>query len=375
MGSDDTVDESAGDDRESTGDETERTESGPESMGDETESTAGSGWLARRRASKRERTERDRAEREAARVAERDERYRDDLDAQRSLTGAGDPPEARMRRAIAAIRREGYKVAVIYAVVDAALAALVVNLLVGVFDPDWLPTTLPLPRVLLEALVPHTGTLPPVPTSIVVGLAAGVVVFAVELVGRTRRPIVEQFEDANPEVREALRTARDAVRSGKESRMAVALYEDVLARLRRSSSFGLVNLKRVLVTVLLVSAVSVASIQVAVVDLEVGASGTDRPGTDADGGTSEYQGLQDASGVLGEPEDVTAGEETLDTTIATQGGGDDGDTGTATAYDSSGFSGGTEVEAQEAGFAEREQLEDAELIREYNLRIRSEDDT
>lgn len=358
MGPDDTVDDPS-----------------DESTGSGNESTEGDGWLARRRTSKRERVERNRAQREAARAAERDEQYREDLDAQRSLTEGGESPEKRMRRAIAAVRREGYKVAVIYAVVDAALAALAVNLLVGVFDPGWFPATLPWPRVLFEAIVPYTGTLPPVPTSIVVGLAAGVVVFAAELLVRTRRPIVEQFEDANPEVREALRTARDAVRSGRDSRMAVALYEDVLARLRRTSSFGLVNLKRVLVTVLLVSVVSVASIQVAVVDLDVTDLGADRPETDPDGGTTEYEGLQDASGVLGEPEDVSAGEETLDTTISTQGGGDDGETGTAAAYESSGFSGGTDVEAQEAGFAEREQLEDADLIREYNLRIRSEDDT
>jgi hypothetical protein len=330
------------------------------------------GWFERRRNRKRQ-AEADRhARKEAEAAAERDEQYRAELDRQRSLSETK-PPAERMRRAIKQVRREGYKVAVIYAAVDAALAALVVNLLVQVVKPASLPATLPWPRVVFDAIVGATGAPPgPLQTAIVAGLVAGILVFAVELAVRTRRPFVEQFEGANPEVQEALRTARDAVRSDRDSRMAVALYEDVLARLRRTSSIGLVNLKRVFLTVLVVSVVSVASIQVAVVDLDIGDLGpgeTENP----DDRDSEYEGLQDASGVLGEPEDVTAGEENLNTTLSTQGGGDSGGNGSsAAAYESSGFSDAADVDGQAAGFAEREQLEDAELIREYNLRIRED---
>jgi hypothetical protein len=334
------------------------------------------GWLARRRAAKREQTARKRDRSEQRDAARRDEQYRTDLDEQRSLSDEGTSPERRMRRAITEVRREGYKVALIYAVVDAALAALAVNLLVQVVKPAELPTTLPWPTALFDAIVRYAGAPPgPLQTSIVVGIAAGVVVFVVEFAVRTRRPFVEQFEGANPEVREALRTARDTVRAGRDSRMALALYEDVLARLRRTSSIGLVNLKRVFLTVLVISVVSVASIQVAVVDLDIGdfdGADANNAGTDRE---SEYEGLQDANDVLGEPEDVSAGEETLNTTLSTEGGGDDGSASSAPAYESSGFSGTADVEGQEAGFAESEQLEDAELIREYNLRIRAEDDS
>lgn len=328
------------------------------------------GWFERRRDRKREKQ----AERENQAADRRDEQYRTDLDAQRALTEDGKPPERRMKRALKQVRREGYKVALIYAVVDAALAALLVNLFVQVVKPSQLPTTLPWPVAVYDAIVRYTGAPPgPLQTAIVAGLIAGLFVFVVEFVVRARRPIVDQFEAANPEVREALRTARDTVRHERDSRMALALYEDVLARLRRTSSIGLVNLSRVFLTVLVVSAVSLATIQVAVVDLDVG---------DFDGGddderddrSSEYEGLQDASGVLGDPENVTAGEETLNTTISTDGGGDDGSDSAAAAYDSSGFSDTTDIEGQEAGFAEQEQLEEAELIREYNLKIRTEDD-
>ncbi|WP_380676714.1 DUF7502 family protein [Salinigranum sp. GCM10025319] len=328
-----------------------------------------------RRAKRREAKERKRADAEAKRAAEREDQYREDRDAEESATEAGNSPEKRMRRALTAVRREGYKVALIYAAVDAVLAALVVNLFVQVLNPGWLPTTLPWPGVVADAISGPGGSPVPPQTSIVVGVVVGLVVLGSELLVRTRRPFVEQFEGANPEIREALRTARDAVRSGKESRMTVALYEEVLARLRSTSSVGLVNVKRVLLTVIVISAVSVASIQVAVVGLDIGDLRGEEEGDDLDQRTSDYEGLQDASDVLGDPEDVTAGEEELNTTISTTGGGDDGSTSAASAYNSGGFAGSGDVEGQEAGFAEREQLEDAELIREYNLQIRAEDDS
>jgi hypothetical protein len=341
---------------------------------DQTDASDGNG--GGRRANRREARERKRAEAEAERAAEREEQYREDRDAEESLTEEGNSPETRMRRALTAVRREGYKVALIYAVVDAALAALVVNLLVQVLNPGWLPATLPWPGVVADAIAGPAGGSPvPLQTSILVGVVAGLVVLGGELVVRTRRPFVEQFEGANPEIREALRTARDAVRSGKESRMTVALYEEVLARLRNTSSVGLVNVKRVLLTVVVISAISVASIQVAVVDLNIGDLRGEEEGDDLDQQTSDYEGLQDASGVLGDPEDVTAGEEELNTTISTTGGGDDGSTSSASSYNSGGFSGSGDVEGQEAGFDEREQLEDAELIREYNLQIRANEDS
>jgi hypothetical protein len=340
---------------------------------DQTDASDGNG--GGRRANRREAKERKRADAEAERAAEREEQYREDRDAEESLTEEGRSPEARMRRALTAVRREGYKVALIYAAVDAALAALVVNLLVQVLNPGWLPTTLPWPGVVADAISGSGGSPVPLQTSILVGVVAGLVVLGGELVVRTRRPFVEQFEGANPEIREALRTARDAVRSGKESRMTVALYEEVLARLRNTSSVGLVNVKRVLLTVVVISAISVASIQVAVVGLDIGDLAGEEEDGDLDQQTSDYEGLQDANDVLGDPEDVTAGEEELNTTISTTGGGDDGSTSSASAYNSGGFSGSSDVEGQEAGFDEREQLEDAELIREYNLQIRADEDS
>ncbi|AZH26141.1 DUF7502 family protein [Haloplanus aerogenes] len=306
-----------------------------------------------------------------------------------------DPPtEARrIRRALTEIRREGWKVAVIYAVVDATLATLLVNLVATfVGGVPRLPTRLPIPPAILRFLRETVGVTlaePTVSSAAVVGAAVGLLVFVVEVAWRVRRPLVEQFEAANPALRESLRTARDAVGEGRRpskrrptaggtdrhSRMARRLYESVLDDLKRSSSIGLLDLRRVAVTVVLITAVSVATIHLAVVDITLAGLG-DTPEAETPGGgtQSDYTGLQDGSSILGEPEDVPTGEENLDATVDTSGSGSGqgSDAESAAAYEDSGFGGDDAVESQRAGFTEREQLEDAELIREYNLRIRQE---
>jgi hypothetical protein len=72
---------------------------------------------------------------------------------------------------------------------------------------------------------------------------------------------------------------------------------------------------------------------------------------------------------------VPAGTEELDASVDTSGSGSGNgtDAESAAAYADSGFDTDGSIESQRAGFSERERLEDAELIREYNLRIREED--
>jgi hypothetical protein len=281
----------------------------------------------------------------------------------------------KIRQALIEVRREGWKVATIYAVVDATLVALVVNLVVTIADVPGLPQRVPLPEVVLDVLARGGMTFadPTVATGTILGVLIGGIVFFGELGWRVHQPLVEQFETANPDLREALRTARDAVENGSQSQMAVRLYEDILNDLKQASSVGLLDLRRVTGTILVIAVISVATIQLAVVDISL--LGLDNsPESELESGSeSEYSGLQDGSSILGDPEDVPTGEEELDTQIDTSGSGsDDGDgADSAAAYNTGGF-GDPSIETQRAGFSERERLEDAELIREYNLRIREE---
>lgn len=291
-------------------------------------------------------------------------------------------PRERMAAALREIRREGLKAATIYAAVDATLVFLAVNLLVLVVDPAGVPDALAVPSSATDAVGDLVGIsfgTVDVPGSALLAAALAVVVFGVELWLRSRRPLVERFEAANPAVAEALRTARDTVARDGDSRMATRLYEDVLERLRDTSSVALLDVRRIAVTVVVVVALSLATVQLAAVDLGGGEGVGPDDGTDAGEDTpNPYTGLKDGDAVLGDPEDVDAGDDELDAQIDSSGGSEDVDDTQQFPSDSvdRGSSGGSNsADGQQAGYAEPEQLEDAELIREYNLRIRDEDNT
>lgn len=301
--------------------------------------------------------------------------------------GPGEPDgavEGTMRRAIAEVRGEGRKAAVIHAVVDAAVAALATNLAVTVVDVPLLGRAIPLPGILSRG-VAAVGVAPPVAVEarVLLVLCVGVLALSAGLAYRLREPLVERFESANPEVSEALRTARDALEAGDEGRVARALYADVIERLASTSSLGLVSVRRLAASVALVVVLSALTVQVSVAGI-----GVDLDGGPGDGGAGGPTGpgavttprptsgeLLDGDEVLGEPENVTAGSENLSAVVEAGSGGEPGDD-RARSYDRSGLSSDpSAVEPQRAGFAEREVLEDAELIKEYNLRIREDENS
>jgi hypothetical protein len=294
---------------------------------------------------------------------------------------ADDRPRERMAAALREIRREGLKAATIYAAVDATLVFLAVNLLVIVVEPAAIPDAVTVPSSVTDAvggLVGQSLGTVDVPVSALIATALAVVVFGAELWLRSRRPLVERFEAANPSVAEALRTARDTVARDSDSRMAARLYEDVLERLRDTSSVALLDVRRIAVTVIVVVALSLATVQLAAVDLGGGEGVGPDDGTDAGEDTpNPYTGLKDGDAVLGDPEDVDVGDDELDAQIDSSGGSEDVDDTQQFPSDSvdRGSGGSNSADGQQAGYAEPEQLEDADLIREYNLRIRDEENT
>jgi hypothetical protein len=272
--------------------------------------------------------------------------------------------DTEIKAAIREVRREGQKAALIHALTDGVAVTLLVAAAAGILGVE---ETVRLPSALASAL--GTGS---VPERFLWAAGVGLVVLVGELAYRLRQPLVERFETANPNVSEALRTARDAVDDGADSVMARELYADVLERLRETSSLGLIDTRRVIVTVLFIVILAVAGIQVTVGDFTFG-EGTDQVPSKDD--TGEYTGLQNGSSILGEPENVSAGDEELEAGVGSTGSGDgdspNSDTG---AYQTSGLGGASgAVDAQQAQYAAGEEIEDAALIREYNVRIRTDE--
>lgn len=271
-----------------------------------------------------------------------------------------------MREAVAEIRREGYKAAALYAVVDAVLVALVANLAITVVGVEWADSP------------GSAGDPGPITVGLLVVVVTGVLAFAAEFGYRVRRPLVERFEAANPEVDEALRTARDAIQDGQDTRMARALYADVIDRLGSTSSLGLVHLPRLVGSIALAVVVSIATVHASVVAVDLG--GTASPGASSGGVVAGPTGerepasgeLQPGDQILGEPENVSAGSENLSASVSVDRGGPGDDE--FRQYEGGNTTDRTAGEAQRAGYAPREDVEDADLIREYNLRIREDED-
>lgn len=289
-------------------------------------------------------------------------------------------PRERMEAAIGKIRREGWKAATIHAVVDAVAVTLAVDLALTVVEPPWTPSGVEVASTVPGSLAATLGVTGPVsiPGAVLVGTGIGLVVFVGEFAWYVRQPLVERFEAGNPAVAEALRTARDTVERDADSEMATRLYADVLDRLRGTSSVALVDLRRLTVTVVVVLALSVVSVQAAIYDVTVGADGEEIETNGDEQASTEYSGLQDANSVLGEPETVTTGDQNQTAKVESTRGDDEvgdqefPDTGATTGPGGGGADG--TIQGQQAGFSQQEEIEDAQLVREYNVQIREQEE-
>jgi hypothetical protein len=89
----------------------------------------------------------------------------------------------------------------------------------------------------------------------------------------------------------------------------------------------------------------------------------------------EYDGLYDGEAILGEETDADAGDDDLDAVVGGSPGNEGDGTDFDQGYDSGGFSSDASYDAQQAGFSRSDDVENADIIREYNLRIRDGGDS
>jgi hypothetical protein len=264
----------------------------------------------------------------------------------------------RMEAALTAVRREGQKAAAIYAGLDGVVVTLAVALALTVLGVD-LGVTLPAPIDAVDALA----------------VGVGLVVALAEFVVRIRRPLVEQFEAANPSVSEALRTARDATRQGADHTLARRLYADVLAALRDTSGTQLLDVRRVGATLVLVLALSVMTVQTGVAGIDLLDAQPTGPTDAADQPRrSEYTGLEDGDAILGEETDVSSGDEEIAATIGGTGDSRPGNDSTSSAGRDPVVASDGAYDPQQAGYATPDDVTNAAIIRDYNLRIRETTD-
>jgi len=282
-----------------------------------------------------------------------------------------------IKQAVREIRREGYKAAALHATVD-AVAVLLLCYLVFARTTD-----LALPTIEIPSVGPVDGAL------LVAGVGA-LVTFGTEFTLRTRWYTLERFEAANPVVADALRTAREAADTGRTSVMARRLYRDVTARLSETDGTVFVHTRWLAVSVVLVVLLSGATLGTAVagVQFSLGGENATAPGGASGGGAAgggsgtgaqqaeDSEGddeLQDGEEVLGDLKDVSSGNESVRANVSA-GQGSGGEDRSRQIYDEGAGSPDSEIAARRAGFQDDRNLEDADLVRDYNLRLQARDD-
>ena len=272
------------------------------------------------------------------------------------------------------IRREGAKAAFLHAAIETTLVFIAVFFVVDSSNPAWLPET-----VGTEAAT--------VPGSAAAAVAVASVFFVLDAVLVYRSRTVEYFEEANPQVKEALRTARDAAKRDEENEMAERLYDDVLEELRTTSSEGFVSVRRIVGSLALVVGVGALLMAVSIGGVGFGdglfgenpfagggqSSEGEGQGGGGSGGERQYDDLQNPDEVLGETGEVTRGTDNQEVELRQSGSGGDGGGETGSAGGGSDYTGGVNVESQRAEYSPEEEIDDAELVKEYNLRVRGEE--
>lgn len=282
-----------------------------------------------------------------------------------------------IRKAIKEVKREALKAAIIHGTIESSLILVLLIIGLSFSNPSWIPGW----SFDVGGYIGFISNDIVLDGKKIIAIGVSLLFFIFDVAIVYKRRTIETFETINPEVREALRTARDISRDGEDHVMARNLYEDVLERLKSTSSEGFISLKRIgfLIGIIAIIGILIGSAAFLSTQFSIGGGlfpggggGGDGDGRSQTSGTSEdiqYQGLQNPDSVLGESENVGSGSDELDLGLTDSGGGTgEGDSG----YGSGELSGdtNTNVEAQRSGYSSEEQIEDSELVKEYNLRIR-----
>lgn len=263
--------------------------------------------------------------------------------------------------AVREIRREGLKAAVLHAVVESTVVFFVALAALTFTGFEY-------------GLLGYSFVYP-------LAFAAAAVFLVVDAYLLYRRRTVEYFEEINPDVRERLRTARDAAEDGAGSPAAEALYAELLDGLSDTSSHGFVDGRRLATGLLIVLAGGVFLMAGGVDEAGTSERLQERfgfgeaavDGSTVESGEQEYRGLQSGDHLIGEPGNYTEDDEEL--LIRLRGGGAprpgdlDGDSYYSEEFEAMEVERAAAVELYTGGSAELDEDERL-LVREYFLRSR-----
>ncbi len=240
--------------------------------------------------------------------------------------------------ALKRLKREFIKVNLLQASLDALLVFLTANLVLFLFS------------ITLTARVSNA----------VVLAVLSIAVFLLDLAYRARHYRLEIYEERNPELREILRTARD--HPEQDTFVARAMVQDLMGRLRRTTSDSIIPTRALIQKILLVGALSFLTLLSGLTSFQLQEHGgtllPDPPQVD-DG--EERPVLRNSSEIYGEASDISAADLDLGFNITGEGDSGEDDAGGAS------FRSGGDAVLEAAGSGLEEDLA---LARQYSVAVK-----
>jgi hypothetical protein len=275
-------------------------------------------------------------------------------------------PEEEIRYALKDIRLEAIKASIFHSLFEGAIVLVISNYLLSNY---------------IEGSIMYSDI--EIPLFLVYSIIISLVFIIIDFLITYRSRDIYKMEKDNPRLQYALRTAKEGSdREEEPNIMEKRLYEDVLDELKKSSSKGFVNGKRfvfIFGLMFVMGGVSVGSDYTGFGLSDVGEGlGISSDGNQDSSGSSgsqqnQYDSLQDPDDVLGEEGEVTRGSDTEDIELRQSGSGSSGEEDSQSNYESdNSYPTTSSVEGVRSEYNNEEEIEDSDLVKEYNLRIREE---
>ncbi len=240
--------------------------------------------------------------------------------------------------ALKSLKMEVLKVSLLHALLDAGIAVLAINIVLfflglGLFR---------------------------IPISLAVGCGVAIFEFSIKF----KNFKLETYEKYNPEVAEMLRTAHDNV--GKDNEVVKVLFQDVIKKLRFSSTYQLIQHKRAMVKIGVLFVLSLSTMTFTVIKIQFPESVQ----VQSLNATIQSVNIMKDNSIYGEKSNIEIGERELQLILSSSTNINLDQIKDIDEVDFQRENFPIEVVAQAEATSEEEVPEDFELIKNYNLRIR-----
>ena len=243
-------------------------------------------------------------------------------------------------QALKSLKMEVIKVSILHSILDTSILILAVNFILFLLGLD--------------------------STRVIISLIAGCIFAVFDFIFRFKDFRLQTFEKYNPEVSEMLRTAHDNVT--KDNEVVKVLFQDVIKKLRFSSTYQLIQHKRAMVKIAVLFVLSLSTMTFTVIQLQF----PQLISTPVENLSAKIEAVNILNdNIYGEKSNIEIGERELQLILSSSTNINLNQIKDIDEVDFQRENFPVEVAAQAEATSEEEIPQDFELIKNYNLRIRN----